>query len=304
MKEKTKGKGVRAEAAVEADSIPSLEQLLSAGVHFGHQKRRWNPQISPYLFPYSGKVHVFDLVKTQENLRRASQFLYEATKEGGSVIFVGTKRQAARVIKESAESCGAFSVNKRWLGGTITNFASVRQKMLRLDRIEKGLLRGGEFESFTKKERLDLSREGEVLETDVGGLRRMNNLPQALFVIDIRRESTAVAEARKKGIPVVALVDSNCSPNGIAYPIPGNDDSVSSIELIVKTVAQAVSRGRLAYASADKEAGATLKEAVEPAAAAKKTIRVVKAKKEPRAKVVKKSSAKTAKKRGRPKTKH
>lgn len=227
----------------ETYTIPSLEEMLAAGVHFGHQKRRWHPRIAPYLFDQKAKIHIFDLVKTRELLEKAAQFIYQTALAGSPVIFVGTKRQASQSIKDLALASGCFYVNERWLGGTITNFDSVKQKLSRLTKIEEGLAPGGEFDDYTKKERLDLSREMEKLEKGVGGLRHLNGLPKVLFVVDIRRESTAVAEAKKKGLAVVAIVDSNCSPDLIDYIIPGNDDSARSIELITRTIGAAFKSG-------------------------------------------------------------
>ena len=229
--------------AVETFVIPSLEEMLAAGIHFGHQKRRWHPRIAPYLYETKGKIHIFDLIKTRDLLTSAAQDLYEVAANGEPIIFVGTKRQAANIVKTQATDCGAYFVNKRWLGGTITNFESVRQKLTRLKKIEEGLKEGGQYSSYTKKEKLDLSREREKLEEGVGGLRNLNSLPKALFVVDIKREATAVSEARKKGITVVGIVDSNCSPELIDFPITGNDDSARSIEVILRAIAGAVKAG-------------------------------------------------------------
>lgn len=241
------------EIITEAYTVPSLEEMLFAGVHFGHQKRRWHPRIEPYLYKQPGKIHIFDLAKTRESLSVAGDILFETAKAGGSIIFVGTKRQATEIVKKYAQDCGAFYVNRRWLGGTITNFDSVKQKLLRLTKIEEGLKSGGQYDSYTKKERLDLSRENAKLEEGVGGLRNLKSNPKALFVVDVRRESTAVSEAKKRNIPVVAIVDSNCSPDLVNYPIPGNDDSARSIELIIKVMSGAVKAGSQSYAQLQEE---------------------------------------------------
>lgn len=225
------------------DLLPSLEELLGAGVYFGHQKRRWHPKIAPYLFEQKGKVHIFDLVRTRDCLRKAAEFLFNLAGQGGSVIFVGTKRQASSVIKDEALRCGAHFVNKRWLGGTITNFNSVKQKFSRLKRIETGLAKGGQFENYTKKEKLELSRELSKLEDGIGGLKNLTSIPQALFVVDIKREATAVKEAKSRGVKVVAVVDSNSSPLLVDFPIPGNDDSARSIEILTQVISQAVKDG-------------------------------------------------------------
>ena len=241
------------ETITETYIVPSLEEMLLAGVHFGHQKRRWHPRIEPYLYNQPGKIHIFDLEKTRKSLSIAGDVLFETAKAGGSVIFVGTKRQAAEIVKKYAQDCGAFYVNRRWLGGTITNFDSVKQKLSRLTKIEEGLKSGGQYDSYTKKERLDLSRELTKLEEGVGGLRNLKSNPKALFIVDVRRESTAVAEAKKRNIPVIAIVDSNCSPDLVDYPIPGNDDSARSIELIMKTMAGAFKAGWQRFAQAKEE---------------------------------------------------
>lgn len=241
------------EIVTQQYTTPSLEELLLAGVHFGHQKRRWHPRIEPYLFEQRGKIHIFDLAKTRESLSKSGDFLFETARNGGSIIFVGTKRQAADIVKKYAQDCGAFFVNRRWLGGTITNFDSVKQKLSRLTKIEEGLKSGGQYDSYTKKERLDLSRELAKLEEGVGGLRNLKANPKALFVVDVRRESTAVSEAKKRSIPVIAIVDSNCSPDLVDYPIPGNDDSARSIELIIKTMSDAVKAGSKKYIQLQEE---------------------------------------------------
>lgn len=246
-------KNLDKETTTETYVIPTLEEMLLAGVHFGHQKRRWHPRIEPYLYKQPGKIHIFDLAKTRESLSIAGEVLFETAKAGGSIIFVGTKRQAAEIVKKYAQDCGAFYVNRRWLGGTITNFDSVKQKLLRLNKIEEGLKSGGQYGSYTKKERLDLSRELAKLEEGVGGLRNLKSNPKALFVVDVRRESTAVSEAKKRGIPVIAITDSNCSPDLVNYPIPGNDDSARSIELIIKAMSGAVKAGSVTYAQAREE---------------------------------------------------
>lgn len=282
--------------------LPSLEEMLLAGVHFGHQKRRWHPRIAAYLYPAPGKIHVFDLAQTREKLAQAAAFLEEMAQAGSPIVFVGTKRQAAEILKTQALSCGAYFVNRRWLGGTITNYDSVHQKLTRLKKIEDGLKEGGLYSGYTKKEKLDLSRELAKLEEEVGGLKGLNGLPKALFVVDVKREATAVAEARKKGIPVVAVVDSNCSPDRINFPIPGNDDSARSIELILKTVASAVSLGRQAYLQGKaKEEEKAQKEARPKKTETVKVAKATKAVKKAKAAAVKKPSRVT-KKKGKSKT--
>lgn len=226
----------------EKYKVPSLETLLESGLHFGHQRRRWHPKVAPYIFGLKNRAHIFDLGKTRELLAEACIFLEGIAKAGGKIIFVGTKRQAQSVIKEEALRVGAMFVNSRWLGGTMTNFESIKHKIERLHFLEEGF-KSNKFEKYTKKERLLLEREQNKLETSVGGLRGLTARPDALFIVDIRREKTAVAEARRKNIPIVALVDSNNDPTQIDYPIPGNDDASLAIELTVKTIAEAVGHG-------------------------------------------------------------
>lgn len=227
--------------------IPSLEEMLQAGLHFGHQRRRWHPKIAPYLFEKSGKVHVFDLPKTREKLAEACLFLEKVAAQGGKIIFVGTKRQAQSLVRETAESCGALFVNQRWLGGTLTNFDSIKKNLDRLVELEEGLA-GEKFSKYTKKERLLLSRERDKLAAVVGGLKGLNGLPGALIIVDIRREKTAVREAQKKNVPLVALVDSNADPTLISYPIPGNDDAMKAVALVLQSLAAAVKVGYAEWA--------------------------------------------------------
>lgn len=234
-------------------TLPPLEDLLEAGVHFGHQTRRWHPKIAPYIYKEQNKIHIFDLLKTYEKLKEACDFLYGQTCLGKTVCFVGTKKQAAEIIKGEAKRCGAFFVSERWTGGMITNFDHVKNKMIRLKTIELGLAAGGKFEKYTKKERLDLERDMGKLEEEVGGVRNMEKVPDSLFALDIKKELTAVLEARKIGIPVVALVDSNCDPTLVKYPIPGNDDARRSLEIITKAVADAVEAGYKVWAQVKME---------------------------------------------------
>lgn len=229
--------------AIETYKLPTLEELLEAGVHFGHQTKRWHPKIAPYLYKAQNKIHIFDLLKTHQKLIEACDFLYQMAKEAKAICFVGTKKQASEIVKKAASDAGAFFVTERWTGGMLTNFDHVRNKMLRLKKITEGLAFGGQYENYTKKERLDFEREGKKLEEEVGGVVGMERVPEALFVVDIKRELTAVTEARKLGLKVVALVDSNCDPTLVDYPIPGNDDASAAIEVIVKAAASAVAAG-------------------------------------------------------------
>lgn len=238
----------------EKYKIPSLEEMLGAGLHFGHQRRRWHPKIAPYLFAGTGKVHVFDLPETREKLAEACLFLEEAAKRGEKIVFVGTKRQAQDLVMETAKSCGALFVNRRWLGGTLTNFDSIKKNLGRLAELEEGLA-GEKFSKYTKKERLLLARERDKLEAVVGGLQGLDGRPGALVIVDIRREKTAVREAQKKNVPIVALVDSNCDPTLVGYPIPGNDDAMKAVALVLRCLAEAVKTGYQEWARKGGEMG-------------------------------------------------
>ena len=228
-------------------TVPSLEEMLDTGLHFGHQKRRWHPRISPYLFGLKNKMHLFDLEKVREKLAEASLFLETVAGSGKKIIFVGTKRQAQEIVKREAERCGALFVIRRWLGGTLTNFNTLRLNLDRLTELEEGF-KNNKFGKYTKKERLIMRREMAKLQDIVGGLKGMNEMPGAIFVIDLRREKTAVREATKMRVPVIALVDSNTDPTLVKYPIPGNDDATKAVELVVKTLADAVLAGRKEFA--------------------------------------------------------
>lgn len=235
----------------EKYKVPSLEEMLAAGLHFGHQRRRWHPKIAPYLFAATGKVHVFDLPQTREKLAEACLFLEKEARQGRKIIFVGTKRQAQNLIAEAAQGCGALFVNRRWLGGTLTNFDSIRKNLDRLTELTAGLA-GEAFSRYTKKERLLLTREKEKLEGTIGGLQGLAGLPAALVVVDIKRERTAVREAQRKNVPVVALVDSNTDPSTVAYPVPGNDDAMKAVALVLQCLAEAVKTGYREWALKEK----------------------------------------------------
>lgn len=222
--------------------LPSLEDLLEAGVHFGHQVRRWNPRMSPYIFSQKNGIHVFDLVQTQERLEKAGEFLLRVAQAGGTVVFLGTKRQVKPLVEAEAKRCGSMYITNRWLGGTLTNLDSIKRKMLRLKEVRSGLAEG-RYSHYTKRERSLLQRELEKLQVNVGGIENLRNLPQAIVVIDPKKEKTAVNEATRKGVPVVALVDTNCDPRGVAYVIPGNDDASRSVALITATLADAILAG-------------------------------------------------------------
>ena len=207
----------------------TMRQLLEAGVHFGHNTRRWNPKMSPFLFGVRSGIHIIDLQQTVPMLYRAMKAVEDVVSSGGRVLFVGTKRQASSTIAESAQKCGQYFVNHRWLGGMMTNWRTISNSIKRLRSLEEQL--DGEVQGLTKKELLRLTREREKLERALGGIKEMGGLPDILFVIDTNKESIAIAEARKLGIPVVAVLDSNSDPEGIDYPIPGNDDAIRAISL-------------------------------------------------------------------------
>ncbi len=219
-----------------------LEALLQAGSHFGHLTRRWNPKMKPYIFMERTGIHIIDLKKTQEMLDAASNAVSNIVAEDKRVLFVGTKPQAKDVVTEEAKRCNAFYCTERWLGGMLTNFSTIRKSVKRLTNIEK-METDGTFESITKKERLFLTREREKLQDVLSGIVEMSRLPGALFVVDVKKEAIAVNEARRLGIPVVAIVDTNCDPDGIDYPIPANDDALKSVQLVTKAIADAILEG-------------------------------------------------------------
>ena len=220
-----------------------MKQLLEAGVHFGHQTRRWNPKMARYIFTERNGIYIIDLQKTVKKLEEAYMFVREVSTEGGNVLFVGTKKQAGDSIKEEAERAGAYYVNARWLGGMLTNFATIRRRVARLQQLRK-MQEDGTFERLPKKEVVKLKLEIEKLEKYLGGIEKMDKLPGALFVVDPRKEKIAVSEARKLGIPIVAIVDTNCDPDEVDYVIPGNDDAIRAVKLIASTMADAIVEGR------------------------------------------------------------
>ncbi len=220
----------------------SMREMLEAGVHFGHQTNRWNPKMSKYIFGARNGIYIIDLQQTVPLFSKAYQFLAETTAKGNKVLFVGTKKQAQDVIHEHAIRADQFFVNNRWLGGTLTNYKTIKQSLDRLRAIEK-MAEDGTFERLNKKEVLTLTRERVKLEKNLGGVKDMNKLPGAVFVIDIRKEHIAVAEARKLGVPVVAVVDTNCDPDVVDYVIPGNDDAIRAIRIFVSKAAEACLEG-------------------------------------------------------------
>src|SRR5450432_4691106 len=222
-----------------------MKELLEAGVHFGHQVRRWNPKMKEYIFGERNGIYIIDLQKTQRMFRDAISFVTNLIAEdrGKTVLFVGTKRQAQDAIREESERCGMFFVNQRWLGGLLTNFKTVQKSIKRLKDLE-AMQTDGRYEKLTKKERIKLDRERESLNKNLSGIKSMNRLPDTIFIIDVRKEEIAVAEANRLGIPLVAVVDTNCSPDGIDYIIPGNDDAMRAILLYAGGVAESVLEGK------------------------------------------------------------
>ena len=224
-------------------AVISMKQLLEAGVHFGHQTRRWNPKMAQYIFTERNGIYIIDLQKTVKKLEEAYFFVRDVAAAGDSVLFVGTKKQAQEAVKEEAERCGQFYVNARWLGGMLTNFKTMCRRVDRLNQLKK-MEEDGTFNLLPKKEVVKLKLEIEKLEKYLGGVKEMKKLPGALFVIDPRKEKNAIAEARKLGVPIVAIVDTNCDPDEVDYVIPGNDDAIRAIKLISQTMANAVLEGR------------------------------------------------------------
>jgi small subunit ribosomal protein S2 len=264
-----------------------MKQLLEAGVHFGHQTRRWNPKMKPYLFGARNGIYIIDLQKTVRLFKKAYSFVQETVATGGSILFVGTKKQAQDAIYEEAGRCGQFYVNHRWLGGMLTNFSTIRKSVERLNHIA-GILESAEETNLTKRELSSLSRKHDKLNRNLAGIRDMRKLPSAVFVVDPKNESIAVKEARKLGIPIVAVVDSNCDPDEIDYVIPGNDDAIRAIRLFSSRVADACIEGRAIYeeslrADVEDEEGPLVEEKAEEAEAPQEAPVEVAAPKEPAA---------------------
>ena len=224
-------------------AVVSMKQLLEAGVHFGHQTRRWNPKMAEYIFTERNGIYIIDLQKTVRKLEEAYNFVRDLSVEGKPVLFVGTKKQAQDSVKEEAERAGAFYVNARWLGGMLTNFRTIRRRIDRLNQL-KTMEEDGTFDLLPKKEVSKHRLEIEKLEKFLGGIKEMRQIPGALFIVDPRKERIAVAEAKKLGIPIVAIVDTNCDPDEIDYVIPGNDDAIRAVKLISATMANAIAEGR------------------------------------------------------------
>lgn len=234
-------------------SIISMKQLLEAGVHFGHQTRRWNPKMKKYIFTERNGIYIIDLQKTVKKVEEAYNFMRELAENNGKVLFVGTKKQAQESVKEEAERAGQFYVNHRWLGGTLTNFETIQKRIERLKAIEK-MEEDGTFEVLPKKEVVMLNRERERLVKFLGGIKDMKGLPDAMFIIDPRKERIAVAEARKLNIPIVGIVDTNCDPDEIDYVIPANDDAIRAVKLLTSKMADALLEAKYSEETEEEEA--------------------------------------------------
>ena len=224
-------------------SVVAMKQLLEAGVHFGHQTRRWDPKMAEYIFQARNGIHIIDLQKTSKKLDEAYAFVKEQAEEGKTVLFVGTKKQAQECMKEAALKCGMFYVDQRWLGGMLTNFGTIQKRIQRLKDLE-AMEQDGTFDVLPKKEVILLKKEMEKLERNLGGIKEMNELPGVIFLVDPKKERIAILEAKKLGIPVVGLVDTNCNPEEVDYAIPGNDDAIRAVKLIADVMANAVIEGK------------------------------------------------------------
>ena len=239
-------------------AVISMKQLLEAGVHFGHQTRKWNPKMKKYIFAARNDIHIIDLQVTANLIEEAYTFVCDSVKAGKSVLFVGTKKQAQDAIKEEAERCGMYYVNSRWLGGCLTNFKTMRSRVEYMEKLE-AMEANGDFEALPKKEVILLKKEMEKLQTNLGGIRAMKSMPGVMFVVDPHNEDIAIKEAKKLGVKVVAITDTNCDPDDVDYVIPGNDDAIRAIKLIASVIANAVIE-----ANQGEEAVAPVVEAAEP----------------------------------------
>ena len=237
-------------------SVISMRALLEAGVHFGHQTRRWNPKMKPFIFQERNGIYIIDLGQTVQRLRETYEAVKQMSREGKVVLFVGTKKQAQDVVKEEAERAGTYFVNQRWLGGTLTNFSTIQKRIARLRELEN-MKQQGDFDRLPKKEVAKLSDEMGKLERFLGGIKDMHRLPDAIFIVDPKKEQIAVNEARKLKIPIIAVIDTNCDPDEIDYAVPGNDDAIRSVRLMVSTIANAIIEGKTetesSYDQADYE---------------------------------------------------
>ena len=238
-------------------SVVSMKSLLEAGVHFGHQTRRWNPKMKKYIFTERNGIYIIDLQKTVGKIEEAYDFVRETAQNGGQVLFVGTKKQAQDAIEKEAKRCGEFYINQRWLGGLLTNYQTIKKRIARLKDLEE-METDGRFDVLPKKEVIGLRHERERLEKFLGGIKDMNGLPDVMYVVDPKKENIAVKEAQKLGIPIVGILDTNCDPDELDYPIPGNDDAIRAVKLITETMANAVLEGKQgAQDHAEEEVEAT-----------------------------------------------
>ena len=244
-------------------AVVAMKQLLEAGVHFGHQTRRWDPRMAEYIFQARNGIHIIDLQKTSKKLDEAYAFLKEQAEAGKTVLFVGTKKQAQECVKEAAEKCGMYYVNQRWLGGTLTNFSTIRKRIGRLLELEK-MQEDGTFEVLPKKEVILLKKEMEKLEKNLGGIKEMTEVPGVMFIVDPKKEKIGILEARKLGIPVIGLVDTNCNPQDVDYAIPGNDDAIRAVKLIADCMANAVIEGKQGESMEAVEEAMEVEEVAEP----------------------------------------
>ena len=244
-------------------AVVAMKQLLEAGVHFGHQTRRWDPKMAEYIFQARNGIHIIDLQKTSKKLDEAYAFLKEQAEAGKTVLFVGTKKQAQECVKEAAEKCGMYYVNQRWLGGTLTNFSTIRKRIGRLLELEK-MQEDGTFEVLPKKEVILLKKEMEKLEKNLGGIKEMTEVPGVMFIVDPKKEKIGILEARKLGIPVIGLVDTNCNPQDVDYAIPGNDDAIRAVKLIADCMANAVIEGKQGESMEAVEETMEVEEVAEP----------------------------------------
>lgn len=243
-------------------SVVSMKELLEAGVHFGHQTRRWNPKMARFIFTERNGIYIIDLQKTVQKVDEAYEFVRDLAAKGESVLFVGTKKQAQNSIREEAERCNQFYVNERWLGGMLTNFRTIQTRIARLKELE-AMFEDGTVEQYTKKEAMLMQRELQKLEKNLGGIKDMKKLPGAIFVVDSKKEEIAVKEARKLGIPVIATVDTNCDPDVIDFPIPANDDAIRAVKLLTSKIADAVLEGRQGQQEEEETAAPAAEEAAE-----------------------------------------
>ena len=244
-------------------AVVAMKQLLEAGVHFGHQTRRWDPKMAEYIFQARNGIHIIDLQKTSKKIDESYAFLKEQAEEGKTVLFVGTKKQAQECVKEAAEKCGMYYVNQRWLGGTLTNFSTIRKRIGRLLELEK-MQEDGTFEVLPKKEVILLKKEMEKLEKNLGGIKEMTEVPGVMFIVDPKKEKIGILEARKLGIPVIGLVDTNCNPQDVDYAIPGNDDAIRAVKLIADCMANAVIEGKQGESMEAVEEAMEVEEVAEP----------------------------------------